>query len=82
MVERTIPHEGRGTLENQRILVGKVVIPIPLIYYQLYDMEFYGEEDFFTTTNIYSLKVVRITNFVMGHQTLLNYCYGHPKTHP
>ena len=72
-----IPQAGRGAIATRGMKVGEVVMPVPLMHFPDRSvMALYGDEK----TEYLLDGTIHITKHVVGHQPLLNYCFGHPET--
>jgi len=69
----TIPDAGRGAFSNAFIPQGSVIAPAPLLALKREDMVIYGSND-----RQQAFRDVLNFDEVLGHELLLNYCYGHP----
>jgi hypothetical protein len=75
----TIPHAGRGAFANRDIPNGGLVAPVPLIQIpqeEMLDMHKIKENPDDDDDSMF----LRHDDQVIGHQLLLNYCYGHPES--
>ena len=67
----TMTLSGRGAAANRWISRGAVVAPVPLVHIPDREvLNMYGGED----------GTPKSERKLLGHQMLLNYCYGHPET--
>jgi hypothetical protein len=75
----TIPHAGRGAFANRHIVQGGLVAPVPLV--QISEQEIMDMHKIKTVQDDDGEPMfIRDNDQVIGHQLLLNYCYGHPES--
>ena len=71
----TIPSAGRGAFATRRIPKGALMAPVPLIHVP--NRSIYNMYDSIVDTSWHHHSVVRDESKVIGHQLILNYCFGH-----
>lgn len=71
----TIPQAGRGGFATRNIPKGEVVAPVPLIH--IPNRSIYNMYEVMVDTTYAQHSVVRNVSAIVGHQLLLNYCFGH-----
>lgn len=72
----TIANAGRGAFSTRKIAKGALVAPVPLI--QIPDKSVLDMHE--VTPAGENGEYIRASDQVIGHQLVLNYCYGHPKS--
>lgn len=71
----TLQQAGRGALATRRIPKGKLVAPVPLIH--IPDRSIYNMYQSIVDDRWHEHTLVRNESAVIGHQLILNYCFGH-----
>jgi hypothetical protein len=75
----TIPHAGNGAFAKRNIAKGGLVSPAPLI--QISDKSIMNMHEIKRSSDENGERFAhRVDDDVIGHQLLLNYCWGHPES--